>query len=491
MKKNKFCFLSIFAAIALILSACIFESDDDGLETWLSDRGMPSNYQVQILNIDNIKATSAKTYLDTSVRTANVDAVVGHAANLTHDLVLDFAFEEPDSAFMERFRASDSAGVLLVLYWQRDFYKSKWFPKKTLPHSEDLDITFSWTFDNSSRSKFIDSVADIADSIWYEDLAEWNPSATADTTFKLKLSVGDTAIRIPLPSALTEDLKKMKKANHLQLRISAPEASQEFRFWGSHTDNPPYLAVYAYANSKETFPVNPFRAAKLVKNEEECKDCPILHGGVVDSLVVEIPPEPILDALSEFYGDEFPYDGEDVRQTVIHAQLTMARDDSKGVNELGWPILVTAGSYVDSAEMVYDDSADTRLRRMESYIFDSTAVKKSGHQNLIFHEGDSLTLQLTYGLRDFLNKANDGRNMKFSMRLSWPFLQEKKTIWGNYRASKEDTLYNNNGDPVYIAKNDTVYRYLGYFDYARYDFSTAVENPMTLKLWLASKRGDE
>lgn len=491
MKKKKFCFLTIFAAIALVLSACIFESDDDGLETWLSDRGMPSTYQVQVLNIDNIKATSAKSYLDTSVRTANVDAVVGHAANLTHDLVLDFAFEEPDSAFMEKFRASDSAGALLVLYWQSDFYKSKWFPKKTLPYSEDLDVAVSWKFDKSSSSKFIDSIADISDSAWFEQLADWQPSGSADTTFKIKLSKNDTtkAIRMPLPSALVKDLKKLKKNGHLQLRISFPTASREYRFWGSATDYQPYLAIFA--DSKETFPPNPFRMARLVKSEEECSDCPVLHGGVVDSLVVEIPPEPILDALSEFYGDEFPYDGEDVRQTVIYAQLTMARDDSKGINELGWPILVTAGSYVDSAEMVYDDSADTRIRRMEGYIYDSATVEKYGHQNLVFHDGDSLTLQVSYGLRDFINRASDGRNLKFSIRLSWPFLQEKKAIGGNYKASKADTLYRYNGDPVYIAENDTVYKYFGYFDYARYDFSTALENPMSIKLWLASKRGDE
>jgi hypothetical protein len=29
------------------------------------------------------------------------------------------------------------------------------------------------------------------------------------------------------------------------------------------------------------------------------------------------------------------------------------------------------------------------------------------------------------------------------------------------------------------------------FDYARYDFTEIMKKPATLKLWLASKRGDE
>ena len=494
MKKKNFWLLSFFAAITLFLSACIFESDSDGLETWLSDRGMPSNYPVQVLSIENLKTSSARVVFDSSARSGNVDAIVGRRANLKHDLVLDFAFEEPeDTSFMNEFKASDSAAALLFLYWQQEFYKSKWIPSKTAPFSEELDVAVSWKFDNSSRSKFIDSIADISDSAWYEDLANWKPSGSADTVFKMKMKLGDTAVHIPMPSALIDDLKKLKKAARLQLRISFPTASREYRFWGSATDSHPYLAIYANVKSKVYFPPYPFRVAKLVKSEEECSDCFVLHGGGYDSLVVEIPPEPILDALSEFYGDEFPYEEKnDVRQMVIHAQLTMARDDSRGENELGWPIQVVANSYVDSAEMTYEDSVDARLRQKEAYaIFDTSLVEKSGHQNLVLHAGDSLTLQLTYGLRDFLNRAQDGRSMKFSMCLGLPYMQEKKIINGDYRTTVEDTLYTADGEPFYVAKNDTVSRYVGYFDYSRYDFSTTVENPMTLKLWPASKRGDE
>jgi hypothetical protein len=116
-----------------------------------------------------------------------------------------------------------------------------------------------------------------------------------------------------------------------------------------------------------------------------------------------------------------------------------------------------------------------KIRRLESYLLNNEVILESGHPNLIFHEGDSLTLQLTEGARDFINKESDGRSMKFIMRMGYPFLQEKDTTYATYRT----------------ADGDTSYLRLNYFDYARYDFSKAMENPVTLKLWLASKRGDK
>ena len=109
---------------------------------------------------------------------------------------------------------------------------------------------------------------------------------------------------------------------------------------------------------------------------------------------------------------------------------------------------------------------------------------------MIFHDGDSLTIQLTYGVREFLNKASDGRNMKFMMRMGLPYLQEKDPTFTDYTKSRKDTIETDSGDSI-VSVTDTLLQYVNYFDYARYDFSTSLENPMTLKLWLASRRGDE
>lgn len=65
--------------------------------------------------------------------------------------------------------------------------------------------------------------------------------------------------------------------------------------------------------------------------------------------------------------------------------------------------------------------------------------------------------------------------MKFMMRMGYPFLQEMDTTYMDYRTDEGDTSYT----------------FLSTFDYARYDFSSIMDGAMTMKLWLASKRGDE
>ena len=475
--------VSIVAVLlSVVLTSCLFDSDDNGLESWLSDRGMPSSYKVQTVNIENIKVASAEVYLDTFPKSADVNAVLGHASNLTHDLVLDFAFK-PDTAFMKSLRKSDTSGAFLALFWLRPYYKDKFLPKAAKPSGEELEVNVSWKLDLSSKKNFLDSIVDVADSSWYRSLKTWKEDASEKVVYKMRVPKGDTALRMELPTELVESLKKIKSSAHLQLRLSAPDADRVYRFYGDETNYPPIFALYA--DSSTAISPNPARMANIVHNEEDCSECPVLHGGVYDSLVVELPSEPILEALAEFYGDEFPYtngDKNDVRQTVIHAELKMARDDSNGENELGLPIQVVVGSYVDSSDKV--------VRRMENYRLNDDLILEKGHQNLVFHTGDSLTLQLIYGMRDFVNKAGDGRTMKFMMRLGFPFLQEMDTTYSN-KALRSDTTILINGQKFSMSKGDTLRAFFPYADYARYDFSTSLEKPMTLKLWLASKRGEE
>ena len=196
----------------------------------------------------------------------------------------------------------------------------------------------------------------------------------------------------------------------------------------------------------------------------------MVHGGAYDSLVVEFPSKPILNALSDFYGDEFPYtkgDSNDVRQAVVMAQMTFYRDDFKGDNELGLPLQVLAASFLDSADEV--------VCRRENYKLDKPRILESGHPNMVFYDGDSVSLQVTAGMRDFINKASDGRTFKMMMRLGVPVLLDKDTVYTNRIES--------NGDTLRVSFQE--------FDYARYDFSTIKSKPATLKLWLASKRGEK
>lgn len=456
----------LLAGLAVFLTSCLFESDDSGMNSWLSDHGMPSSYKVQVLSIEGLSPVSSEVFLDTTARSAGSYAVLGKQANLVHDIVFDFAFV--DKEFFSDLKKSDSAASFVALYPMLKFYKNKYFPKDSLPLKDKLDLSVSWILHKGADEDFVDSIGQIKDSVWYDDLNRWEPDAVADTTYSISIGVKDSILRLDMPGLFVEKLKKVGPACRLQLRMSAPKASRIYRFYGANTEFAPIWRIRTLSD-KEYKSMYPFRMAGLVSSEES-EESLALHGGVFDSLVVEYPSGDIMKALSEFYGDEFPYvvgDSNDVRQSVVFAQMTFARDDAQGSRELNKPIQVVVGSYVDSA--------DTQVRRMENYRLNKDVILKDGHQNLVFHDGDSLTLQVTMGMRNFINKASDGRTFKMMMRMGYPFLQEKDTAYTNYRTEKGDTSFT----------------FLPYFDYARYDFATSMNKPATLKLWLATKRGDE
>lgn len=483
MKKKNLVFL---LALTLLLMSCLFETSETGMDSWASSKGIPSNYKVHTITVDDLKAVSAEVYMDSLPISANSRIILGNVSNLNHELVMDFPMKV-DTTFLKKMRVSDSSGIYLSLNLLKSLYQEKRFPKDSLDVEEDLNFVLSWKLSTSSSRKTADSLSEETDSAWVASLSDWEDASTYDTTINISLASlvakKDPVLLVDLPEALREELMNAKRYTRLQLRISVPNATRAYRFYGRDTDYPPLLNFWRRVHNGERDSIyfsrrGSNRLIDVITNEEECKECLVLHGGVFDSLVVELPPEPILKALSEFYGDEFPVSEDekfDVRQYVILAQLTMPRDDSKGSREFGLPIQVVAGSYIDSAGKA--------VRKMENYRLNDSVIVKDGHPNLIFHDGDSLSLQLTYGVRDFINRAQDGRGLKFMMRIGFPFQQEKMTTY-------RDTIVNvvnEKGDSI----KDTILRFFPHFDYARYDFSSILEKPMNLKIWVASKRNKE
>ena len=465
MKKKRIVLLSFLAVCAVALSACLFDSDDTALNRWLADQGLPDSYRVQTLSVDGLLPVSANAYRGNTVLSAAEMPLFGTQAGISHDLVFDVALK--DSAFFAELSESDSAAAFIKLFIVRSFYSSKSFPSDSLPYEETLDLKLEWKLDVGKNKKFVDSIADIPDSTWRNDLKEWTADNSADTTYDISIGSSDTLVRIDLPTALLEDLKQVGPACHLQLRMSAPESKRAYRFYGTATNFLPELRVKTLSDTN-FMRIPPFRMSEILTYNDTCDDCLLLHGGVFDSIVVEYPTEKILEALSDFYGDEFPFgegDGYDVRQAVVLATMNFVRDDSEGIQELGLPIQVVVGSYLDSL--------GEEIRRMEKYKVDRKRVAESGHPNMVFFEGDSLSLQVTYGMRDFINQAKDGRNFKMMVRLGYPVV----------RAT--DSLYNTS------VMDDSTFAFLSYFDYARYDFGKTFSQPATLKLWLATKRGGE
>ncbi len=460
--------MSFLTLLAAALTSCLFESDDNALSSWLADQGLPDSYKVQTLVVDDISVLSAESFLDTAPRPANDRPVFGSVSNLSHDMVMDFAF---DTTMLSTLNKADSAASVLFLYLLESFYHDKAFPKDSFTLEEDMPVTVSWKLTRGDNKKFIKQVSSIKDSIWYESLKDWKPDVSVDTTYSIKVGKKDSVIVLRLPDALADSVRSQVRFTRLQLRLSAPNAARIYHFDGPNVNNGPIIRFTTLSDSVYKFRTLPaFRVSNIISNRESCGDCPILHGGILDSVVVELPSTNIMKALKGFYGDEFPYnvgDGNDVRQAVVLAQLTMAKDDSQGSNELGLPIQVVVGSFIDSAK--------TEIRKMESYKLNKEDIVENGHPNMVFFDRDSLSLQLTFGFRDFINRASDGRTFKFMMRLGYPVLQARDSTYANYITKTKDTSF----------------VFFPHFDYARYDFSQSLKSPARLKLWLASKRGDE
>lgn len=468
--KRRFALCFFAVAFTAFLSACLFESDESALSSWLSNQGLPDSYKVQTVSVGDLTPVSAEIFQDTFPKSGVGRVIFGSVSNMSHDLVFDYVL---DKKFVETLNTADSAASILYLWLLDGFYGSKYFPKDSLPIKEELNVSVSWIISRSDKKNYDDKVEDIGDSAWLYSLRKWKPQVSMDTTVSISVTKKDSLVMMEMPRALIDSIRSKVSYCRVQLRISAPEAEHSYRFYGAGSGSvSPLFRVVALGEKTSKYQTYyPVRVGQVYSNKETCSDCLVLHGGVFDSLVVELPSGPVMKALSEFYGDEFPYsvgDSNDVRQAVVMAQLTFPRDDSQGSSQLGLPVQVVVGSYVDSAGFL-------NKRLMESYKLDKKLIASQGHPNMVFYEGDSLTLQVTAGMRNFLNKASDGRTFKMMMRMGYPVLQDKDTTYANYRTDKGDTSL----------------VFFPHFDYARYDFSQMMKGPATLKLWLASKRGDE
>lgn len=481
MKKFRFSLVTA-SLLPLLFAACLFDSDGESLVSWLDDQGFPSSYLVQTVEIDDVKPSFYKVGFDSTPRINYYQGVLGAVNGMKHEWVLDFGFR--DKSFFARFRA-DSAkefrSGFLALYPDSGFYAQAGF-RDSLPLKETLSIRVSWILDTGAGEKYLDSLGNVRDSVWRENLrAAWSRADSADTTLELRIAKLDSAIRLDLPGKFYESLTKIQDAAHLQLKISAPEASRLYRFYGPGETTVPFLRLRSYSTVKVSAAgdtvrsdsyknIAPFRAAVISTSTETCSDCAILHGGVLESLLVEIPGKKILEALSDFYGDEFPYtegDGNDVRQAVVLAQLTMPRSSSKDGSELGFPVQVVASTFVDSN--------GTPIQSSEVYKLNREYIKKYGHPNLVFLDGDTLGLQLTEGFRAFINQAGTGMKMQMVLRMGYSMLAPYDTLYYDHVTEK--------GDSVTI--------FMGYNTYSRYDFTDYIEQPMSIKLWLATKRSEE
>jgi hypothetical protein len=176
------------------------------------------------------------------------------------------------------------------------------------------------------------------------------------------------------------------------------------------------------------------RVAQKTRISDECEQC--LHAGVGEALFVA------------FDIDE-EYKMRITGKPVVFAELILPKSN-EAASELGLPVPVD----------VYNSNGN-----LEGYRVDTAYVNEHGHHpNLVFWEGDSLRLQITQSMRNYVNAANSQDTLGFMLILDTPMLKPSSHSFSNSRTNK-----------IFSDR----------FAFARYDFSSALAEPIKLRLWFA------
>jgi len=133
---------------------------------------------------------------------------------------------------------------------------------------------------------------------------------------------------------------------------------------------------------------------------------------------------------------------------MVFAELILPKSN-EATSELGFQVPVFVSSNGSS----------------EGYRVDTAYVNSIGyHPNLVFWEGDSLRLQVTQSLRNYVNAANSRDTLGFTLRLGTPMLNTRSHSFANSRTNR-----------VFSDRSA----------FALYDFSSALAEPVKLRLWFA------
>ena len=177
MKKKKFI---LFPFLALFLSSCLFDTDDDGLSSWLSDQGMPSSYKVQTVTVKDLSPVSAEVSRDTLPETGWYRGMLGAVPGMTFDVAYDFAL---DSAFLDTLGSADSVRSYVHLKLLTSYYGATALPSNYFPIEEEMKLKVSWIISGKLSKKEFNDVGSISDSVWFEELESWKPQKKADFCF--------------------------------------------------------------------------------------------------------------------------------------------------------------------------------------------------------------------------------------------------------------------------------------------------------------------
>jgi hypothetical protein len=150
----------------------------------------------------------------------------------------------------------------------------------------------------------------------------------------------------------------------------------------------------------------------------------VLHGGTRESLFVEVPGDLLWKALQKKMQDSLDVAPEQLDslltdQLVVHALLDLGADTLLANSELGYAVPVRVASILDTIARMGIQGGFVS----EDYVLDTALIEETGHPNLLFRPGHgTASLQITKGVKYWLQSARLGSRLRFSLRMSPPVL---------------------------------------------------------------------
>lgn len=465
----------------MLVYSCFFNDEADATP-WFDSNKVPLLTDVASLVIDDMVPFGVQTGLDSTPTNADSLGVLGFTNGIQQDLFLQIA--SSDTSALSFVRTADSSSASLRLTLDSNFYSS--YNKTSFPVEDSIVASFAWKLTSDLSSDQIKEILSMAGSEWRDSMLsvvrtgkDWQ---TADTTTVLKLAKKNSYMELPLPAKFLENLQSAHGKFHVDLRISLQNASGIYRIFGPavYASLPRLIlkgrtaqdtAVRIYSGLSDTTDVWMRMAQSAIITETASSDV-ILHGGVNESLMVNIPTEAIWKALQK---NRLPNQTDSIfnENMVLLAILDLPTTPDTLGSELGLSVPVLSYAYLDSITLAAAGLTNTRIT--ESRRIDTTDIQKNGRANLAFYtERDTVEIQITQAMRHWLQVGRfDKAKLQIGLRLNW------QPLWAPKDYHSVD--YTNDAD-------STVEVYANHFAYTRWNLGAEQALRARLRVWLAEQR---
>ncbi|NLB63107.1 MAG: hypothetical protein GX801_03245 [Fibrobacter sp.] len=453
------------------LVSCLFNESGNASE-WIEKQKYPTTYKTEHAKI--ALQAQGRVNFDSLPFQASVIGAVGSDFGSTQQAW--YMVITNDTISPNVLKGADSVQSFLKLRLDSLFYKENVI--SPLFSEDSITVELSWSNPQEISKSQRDSVRNINDSIWFNYLFTDFVRGSKAQKFTQKVlapaKVQDS-LMIPLPTELSAALATQKSRLQFVLGVNIPEAERIYRFSGpSNVKNPPCFSykafygedsVYYRRSLKDSVQMRGAQSSSLENPGENL----VIHGGVRETLWVELPGSEIMRVLDSISPRSETSDSIDAHRFVLMAQLELAAPSDPQGGELSMPLPVLAAAQIPATVL-----SDT-MTLPEAMILDSLNIKESGHSNLLFYHRDTINLQITETLRHFVQVADFGINPEFSLTLGRPMLSPKEVHNSDYRDS--DTSW--------------VRIYSNFPSYASWELGKSANLDVNLHIWWVNRQGGD